>query len=462
MCYNTDIQNPCRGAESGTKAPCKKESEESVFMKLNTKRTVLVGLAFMSICAFWQVYDGIIPLILKYTFGIGDTVSGAVMALDNILALFMLPLFGSLSDRTNTKIGRRMPFIVFGSIGAIACMFLIPYANAQANLPLFIVALGLVLIFMATYRSPAVALMPDVTPKPLRSKANAIINLMGAVGGIILLVAIKMLVPAGDNPSYFPVFAFTAVLMAICVIVLYITIKEPACVAQKEKECLDMGIVEEDEAETLETNKGEKMNPAVFRSLVLILASVVLWFMGYNAVTTHFSKYARETWGMEGGNYAMVLMIAQAAAIVAYIPVGSIASKVGRKRTIQYGIVMLAVAFASSVFFFEFSPLLFGFFALAGVAWAFINVNSYPMVVEMSRGADVGKYTGFYYTASMSAQVLTPVVSGWLMEHIGYHTLFPYAAICVVGSFITICFVKHGDAKPVAKKAGIDVFDEMD
>lgn len=431
-------------------------------MKLNAKRTFYVGLAFMSISAFWQVYDGIVPLILKYTFGIGDTWSGAVMALDNVLALFMLPLFGVLSDRTHTRIGRRMPFILAGTAGAVVCLVLIPLANQLKSLPLFFVGLGMVLLCMATYRSPAVALMPDVTPKPLRSKGNAIINLMGAVGGIIMLLAVKLLVPAGDDPSYFPIFLCTAALMVVCVALLFLKIKEPACVQQMHMESVEAGYDPEDTDGDDAPAKGEKMDPAAFRSLVLILASVVLWFMGYNAVTTHFSKYARESWGMGGGNYAMVLMVAQAGAILTYIPVGIIAGKLGRRRTIQIGCLLLAGSFGSAIFFHSFSWMLFGFFALAGVAWAFINVNSYPMVVEMSRGADVGKYTGYYYTFSMSAQVLTPVLSGWLMEHVGYHTLFPYAALCVVGSFVTMCFVRHGDARPLPPKSRLEAFDVDD
>lgn len=431
-------------------------------MKLNTKRTFYVGLAFMSICAFWQVYDGIIPLILKYTFGIGDTLSGAVMALDNVLALFMLPLFGVFSDRTNTRIGRRMPYILAGTVGAVLCLVLIPLANQLHNLPLFFVGLGMVLICMATYRSPAVALMPDVTPKPLRSKGNAIINLMGAVGGIVMLLAIKVLVPKGDHPSYFPIFLCTAVVMVVCVAALYAKIKEPKCVEQMQEETRAAGYDPLDSDGADAPAEGEKMRPEVFRSLVLILASVVLWFMGYNAVTTHFSKYARETWGMAGGNYALVLMVAQAGAILTYIPVGMIAGRMGRKRTIQIGCLLLAGSFASSLFFHSFSALLFGFFALAGVAWAFINVNSYPMVVEMSRGADVGKYTGYYYTFSMSAQIVTPILSGWLMEHVGYHTLFPYAALCVLASFVTMCFVKHGDARPLPPKSRLEAFDVDD
>lgn len=426
-------------------------------MKLDSKRTVLVGLAFLSICAFWQVYDGIVPLILKNTFHVGDTLSGAIMALDNVLALVLLPVFGSLSDRTQTRLGRRMPYILGGTAAACVFMLWIPLADRLYNLPLFFMGLGLVLLSMATYRSPAVALMPDVTPKPLRSKGNAIINLMGAVGGIVMLLAIKLLVPKTDHPNYIPLFALTALLMAACAVVLAVRVREPALVKKMEAE--SRTLAPEAPEETTPAAPREKLPRPVFRSLCFILASVFFWFMGYNAVTTSFSKYANLTWGMEGGDYAMVLMIAQAAAILTYIPVGIIASRVGRKKTILAGVVMLAVSFGAAMFLKSFEGIIFFFFALAGVAWAFINVNSYPMVVEMSQGADVGKYTGYYYTFSMTAQILTPVLSGALMEHIGYHTLFPYAAICVAISFVTMLFVRHGDSRPQPAKSKLEAFD---
>ena len=425
-------------------------------MKLDTKRTLLVGLAFFSICAFWQVYDGIIPLILKNTFHVGDALSGVVMALDNVLALFMLPLFGALSDRTHTRIGRRMPYILGGTAGACVCMVLIPLADRMASLPLFLVGLGLVLVSMATYRSPAVALMPDVTPKPLRSKGNAIINLMGAVGGIVMLIAIKLLVPKGDRPNYFPLFLLTAAVMAVCVLVLRWKIDEPACVKKMQAE--SAGLPEEKEEASA---PGQKLERPVFISLCLILASVFFWFMGYNAVTTAFSKYANATWGMEGGDYAMVLMVAQAAAIVAFLPVGIIAGKIGRKKTIQLGICFLAVAFGSGIFFSDrFTWLMFVFFSLAGVGWAFINVNSYPMVVEMSQGANVGKYTGYYYAFSMAAQIITPILSGALLD-VSYRLLFPYGTFFVALSFVTMLFVRHGDNRPTARK-GLEAFDVDD
>ncbi|MEG1650803.1 MAG: MFS transporter [Oscillospiraceae bacterium] len=426
-------------------------------MKLNNKRTILVGLAFMSICAFWQVYDGIIPLILKNTFNIGDTASGVVMALDNVLALFMLPLFGAFSDRTHTKLGKRMPYIIGGTITACIFMLLIPLADQIYSLPLMMISLGAVLFAMATYRSPAVALMPDVTPTQLRSKGNAIINLMGAIGGIIVLFAVKILVPKTEHPSFAPLFFFTAAVMLICVAVLVRTINENKCVDEMQAQSREAGIAVKENSDTLQTR--EKLPRDVFKSLFFILASVFLWFMGYNAVTTAFSKYASLTWGMEGGDYAMVVMVAQAAAIASYIPVGILSTKFGRKKTILCGIVMLSVAFGAAIFFKTFSGMIFFFFSLAGIGWAFINVNSYPMVVEISRGSDIGKYTGYYYTFSMTAQIITPILSGAVMEFMGYRFLFPYGCFFVAASFITMLFVKHGDNRPQRAKSTLENFD---
>lgn len=435
-------------------------------MKLDTRRTILVGFAFMAICAFWQVYDSIVPLILKDTFDMNDTLSGAIMAADNVLALFLLPFFGSLSDRTHTKIGRRMPYILCGT--ALACLFalLLPIANAGRNLPLFLIALGLVLLSMAIFRSPAVALMPDVTVKPLRSKANAIINLTGTIGGVLMLGAIAILVPKGEHPNYLPLYLFMIAFMAIAVFVLFLTVREP----QLHQKMLADSRELEDEPEE-EASADEKLPSAMRRSLLLVLASIFLWYMGYNAITTAFSKYANVYWGLEGGSFAYTLIIAQGAAIAAYIPAGLVASKIGRRKTILCGVAMLAVAFGSCAFFKSFGGMIFFFFILAGVGWASINVNSYPMVVEMSRGGNIGKYTGYYYTTSMAAQVLTPILSGAVLEYgwlvlgaadpnAGYALLFPYGALFVALSFVTMFFVRHGDAKPLPKKSKLEVFDE--
>ena len=424
-------------------------------MKLNYKRTFFVGLAFMSICAFWQVYDNAVSLILKNTFHVRDSYIGVVLALDNILALFMLPLFGNLSDKTRTKIGRRMPYILGGTAMALVCIVLMPLAERQHNLVLFFVGLGLVLIAMATYRSPAVALMPDVTPKPLRSQANAVINLMGAVGGMVMLVAMNIFPITGENPHYGTIFFIEGLLMAVCVAVLFWKINEPALVSERERIEAENGVSDEDAGVV---DASGKMPKDVFRSLVFILASVFFWFFGYNAVTSSFSRYAEQELG---GNFALVLLICTVAAIVSYIPVGFIAQRIGRKKTILIGILMLASAFCAGIFFHSVSPLLYIFFALAGMGWAFINVNSYPMVVELSKGSNVGKYTGYYYTVSMASQIFTPVLSNILMEYIGYRTLFPYATFFVLLSFGTMLLVKHGDAKPVARR-GLEALDVDD
>lgn len=418
-------------------------------MQLNYKRTVLLGLAFFSICAFWQMYDSIIPLILKNTFELGDTVSGFIMSLDNILALFMLPLFGALSD----KAGRRMPFIIGGTALAVVLCISLPMFDRPGQLIPFMIALGLLLIAMSTYRSPAVALMPDLTPKPLRSKANAVINLMGALGGVYALLAIKALVkqPEGGLPNYLPLFIAVAAIMVLCVLLLRLTIREDSI----EKAADEPDAAQETAARDM------PLTPPVRRSLFLILASVSFWFMGYNAVTTAFTKYAAVVWGHGVGQASTCLLIATAGAVISYIPIGFIASHIGRKKTILIGVAILAACFAAGGFIAtNFSTSLYGIFALIGFAWAAINVNSYPMVVEISKLGSVGKYTGYYYTFSMAAQIVTPTLSGALLEHVGYYTLFPYAAFCVALSFVTMSLTRHGDNKPVPK-GRLEAFEDM-
>ncbi len=424
-------------------------------MKLNYKRTFFIGLAFLSICAFWQMYDSVVPLILEETFGLKETIVGAIMSIDNILAVFLLPLLGTLSDKVDTRLGKRTPFILGGTIVAVALMMLLPVADVTKNLVLFVVALGLTLLAMATYRSPAVALMPDLTPKPLRSSANAIINLMGAIGGVYALILIKTLVPKVENPNYLPVFIGIAAMMIAAVILLMITTNEKKIAAQVAAEYPE-------EAKKEEEISSQKMPKPVKISLALILASIFLWFTAYNAVTTAFTRYAKNVWGMMGGDYADCLMVATVAAIISYIPIGIISSRIGRKKTILIGLLCMLISY-SSVFFYptyHFSANIF--FALIGMGWAAVSVNSLPMVVEMSKGSDVGKYTGLYYTFSMSAQIVTPIVSGALLEHISYNTLFPYAMFFTVMAMITMSFVKHGDSKPPRKAKAIENFDVED
>ncbi len=438
--------------------------------KLNYKRTFLIGLAFLSICSFWQMYDNIIPLILQNTYHLGETMTGAVMALDNVLAIFLLPVFGTLSDKVHTKLGRRMPFIVAGTILAVIFMMLLPMIdNAEkarrstgesfSNQVIFLAVLFFTLVSMGLYRSPAVALMPDVTPNHLRSRANAVINLMGAVGGVYALIMIKVLVGKGETPDYLPLFASIAAVMAIAVGILVITIRENKLREEVEKaESANAGTIEE-KAMAEGTNG---MPKEVKRSMYFMLASIFLWFTAYNAVTTAFSRYTKVVWKMEGGSFANCLMVATVAAILSYIPIGNISAKIGRKKTIMGGVLLMAACYGGAIFAREYHPIVNVAFALIGVAWAAINVNSYPMIVAMSSGSDVGKFTGTYYTFSMAAQILTPVLSGFLLENVSYNTLFPYALFFSLMAFLTMTQVRHGDVKPQKKESILENFDVDD
>ncbi|MGM9592215.1 MAG: MFS transporter [Oscillospiraceae bacterium] len=443
-------------------------------MKLDNKRTVLTGLAFLSICAFWQMYNSIVPLILTNTFHLNETYSGMIMAADNVLALFLLPLFGSLSDKTSTRIGKRMPYVLFGTGAAIILMNILPiidnsYSAAPSGFKTvsFVIVLGLLLVAMGTYRSPAVALMPDITPKPLRSKANAIINLMGALGGVIYLGVAAVMYPnskvAGlEHVNYQPLFIVVASIMFVAVGVLFLTVKEPKLVAEQkelEAEHPEWNLAEDD------GSGHETLPKSVKKSLGFLLASICLWFIGYNAVETWFTTYVSQVMGQALGGASTCLLIATGGAVISYIPIGVLASKIGRKRTIMGGIILLASCFGLGYFltttYHEINLVMFIVFALVGLAWAAINVNSLPMVVEMCKGSDIGKFTGYYYTFSMAAQVVTPVVAGYLMRNVSYTALFPYAAAFVAMSFATMLFVKHGDNKPEAKR-GLDAFEDMD
>lgn len=443
-------------------------------MKLDNKRTILTGFAFLSICAFWQMYNSIVPLILTNTFHLNETYSGAIMAADNVLALFLLPLFGAISDRTSTKIGKRMPFILFGTGLAIILMNLLPmidnsYAAAPSSFKTisFVVVLGLLLVAMGTYRSPAVALMPDITPKPLRSKGNAIINLMGALGGVIYLGVAAVMYPNSKvaglaHVNYQPLFMVVSAIMFIAVAVLFLTIKEPRLVAEQqelERQHPEWNLAEDD------GSGNETLPNPVKKSLIFLLSSICLWFIGYNAVETWFTTYVSQVMGQALGGASTCLLIATGGAVVSYIPIGIIASRVGRKRTIMAGIILLAACFGLGYFlttaYSSINLIMFIVFALVGLAWAAINVNSLPMVVEMCRGSDIGRFTGYYYTFSMVAQVVTPIVAGSLMRHVSYTVLFPYAALFVALSFVTMIFVKHGDNKPEARR-GLDAFEDLD
>ncbi|MBO5912973.1 MAG: MFS transporter [Clostridia bacterium] len=429
-------------------------------MKLNYKRTVLIGLSFMAILCFWQFYDQVVPYLLENVFGLKTFAANAIMSIDNVLAIFMLPLFGAISDRTNTKLGKRTPYILYGTIASVILLVVLGVFNEMRSFWGFMFTLMAILVVMAIYRTPAVAFMPDVTPKPLRSKANAVINLVGYIGGIFATVVMMFMLKSekradgssvySEDQSFLPVFLVIAGFMLVAVLVQTFSIRENKLPHV------------EDERE--EVTVGGKMPKDVKVSLVLILSSVFLWFMAYNAVTTAFSRYCVEIWGADLGTSSSYLLVATIAAIAAFVPLGFISSKIGRKKAVLLGITLMTVCYVIAIFIKAQTPLMYAIFGLVGIGWASINVNSFPMVVEMSSGSDVGKYTGFYYTFSMAAQITTPLLSGFLIDNLGwgYSVLFPYAVIFSALSFMTMLFVRHGDSKPQAKASVLENFDVED
>ncbi|MBU0996734.1 MAG: MFS transporter [Firmicutes bacterium] len=532
-------------------------------MKLDYKKVFFVGMAFFLISMFWQTYDSIITKILIDKFGLNQTWSGVVMAMDNVLAVFMLPLFGHLSDKTNSKRGRRTPYIILGTIVAAFAFIALSYTDHVQTLKIeaettievdyqsiqsadltisnwenimtemdsersaavvngtitasdytefqtdvydpmtlildedavldsfetdqlkdyyysylngraweltshnpttFIAFAGLLfiaLVSMATFRSPAVALMPDVVVKPLRSKANAVINLMGTFGGILSILILSLFgLSKFSYVNYAPAFIAVGLLMLVFLAIFLWKVNEPKLVKKREEDDLKYGLTEEKEAEVLHESV-EELSKEKSKSLFLILSSVFLWFVGYNAVTTKLSDYAPKVLNL---GYATPLLIAQAAALIAFIPIGIIATKIGRKKTILIGISLLTLCFGSIYFLtVDTAALMYVIFGLTGIGWATINVNSYPMVVELSKGSNVGKYTGYYYTFSMAAQILTPILSGLLMDEFSRKILFPYATLFVLLSFFTMLLVKHGDAVVTKKESVLESFDvDMD
>jgi len=443
--------------------------------KLNIPQTIRIGCAFLSICTFWGMYNAVIPLILTNTFHMNESVTGIIMAMDNILAIFLLPLFGTLSDKSTSKMGRRKPFILIGTLAAIVLMVFLPlidnsyFANPTTTKKiLFIVVLGALLFAMGTYRSPAVALMPDCTPKPLRSQGNAIINLMGAIGGILYYAIAAILYSESrteglEHVDYMLLFVIIAGIMLVGMLVVMITVDENKI--SKEMQEYEAAHPEENLAVVDESGNEELPKP-VKKSLIFLLISIALWFISYNGVETWFTVYANTMWDMSLGSASTCLMIATGGAVLSYVPSGALAGKIGRKKTILLGVLLMTICFVICFIYTltigHFSPILFVLFVLVGMGWAFINVNSLPMVVEMCKGSDIGKFTGYYYTFSMAAQVVTPVVAGFLMRHISYQVLFPYCAIFMGAALLTMAFVKHGDTVHDQPKSGLEAFEEMD
>lgn len=418
-------------------------------LKLNNKRTMLIGFSFFTILMLWQVYNYYCPLFLKElftkTFGTENNyLIGLIMALDNVLALIMLPIFGALSDKTKTKLGKRMPYIIVGTIVALLAFPFIPFLFVENSIVGVSIMMGLILIAMNVYRAPSVALMPDVTPKPLRAKANAIINLVGYIGAIIgslLTMIFTKKIEGADriivgDYLIWP-FVITSIFMIVALVVLVLKVRENKIVAEMQEEmALGEKMSETNEVVKDDTPLGKKDK---FNLWVLIF-SVFLWYFAFNAVETFGSTYAIEV--LDTKNWGIATSILAISSLITFMPSTLLTKKVGRKYSIVIGLLLMIVSLGLAIFVKSFGIWLILLMIVAGAGWAIINVNSYPMFVELSSSKNVGKFTGYYYAASQIAQSITPIAIGFVFDFIGIKAYFPYATIFMTIALVVFMLIK--------------------
>ncbi len=413
-------------------------------MRPNYGKLFILGLGFFSVSLVWASYNAFVPLFLANKFNLNPAWIGFFMTLDNIAAFFIQPPVGAWSDKLRTPIGRRMPFILIGAPIAAVAFSIIPLA---AVLPVFVACTSTLLLSMALWRTPVVALMPDITPSPFRSQANGVINLMGGVGSIIATLGGSQLYKM--NQAY-PFWVGSA-LMIVAVLLLFILIKEPKEYTETKKETPDLW------AAVKEVFQAREKSP------LRILLAIFFWFVAYNAIEAFFTLYAQNHLGLDGSDGARLLGQLSVMFVLFALPAGYIGARFGRRRTIMTGIVLMGLLMLSMYIWpketltipigklpalgqlYIISILLM----LAGASWALININSLPMVVDMTDNSKVGTYTGLYYMFSTLAAIAGPNINGWIVFLTGNN----YGLVMVIGpifmaiALLSMWGVKKGEAK---------------
>lgn len=422
-------------------------SMQSGIMKLNFKKTLLIGLGFFTVAVVWSLYNVAVPTYLDNIFSglkVNKFLVGIIMAIDNVFAMAFNPLFGNMSDKTRTRFGRRMPYLMIGIPIAAVFFFLIPFV--RESLWMLMAVVILMNLFMCMYRAPTVALMPDLTPPKFRSQANGIINLMGGIGTATAMLLGTILFAKGEALP----FGVGAILMIATIIVMYIFVKEPK-EAYKDK----VDVVEDVQEKVL--TKAEK------RSIILILTAIFFWFVGYNGIETYLSIYCQNVLGLGKDVASSFFLTVSGTFLLCAIPSGYLANKIGRKTTILIGLVGMVIM-SLSLLFISSIAVVYVMMAIAGVGWAMININSYPMVVQMA-GGKVGRYTGYYYFFSMAAAVFSPIVLGGLMDIITVQNInlpimpeeiiFPIAFLSFIVAIVCISMVSKGHGEADSQPQGI-------
>ena len=415
--------------------------------KLDNRAVALASLPFMGMISFWQVYDGIVPKMLTNTFGLSNSLTGAIMAIDNVFGLFLLPLFGILSDRCTSRLGRRTPFILGGSAVAVLSVPLIAIANNMGSLPVLICAIILTLLAICAYRTMTVAVVADITPRPLRTKADSIEKIVGYAGTGLMLVAISVMVPNVERPDYLPLFVLQAVFILVAAVAYAAFAREPALVARMREKSLAMGIDEDeiDHDDSPEAGGKERVADAgMRRSIACLLAATFFYYMSYNAMTTNISRYADLFFGMAGGSYAVINIVTIVGALASYVPLANLSLKIGRKKVAMGTAAIMAACPVLIWLAPGFTPALYLVFLLMGVALGGVDLCVYTMILECCSSKSVGRYSGYYYTVSMAAQVVTPILSGLVMD-VAPTMLFAYIAAMGVLMLASVAAAKHGD-----------------
>ncbi len=465
-------------------------------LKLNYRRTFLIGFAFFGILLLWQVYDSWCPTFLtdifaRRMYGLSSAelkasapdkilnvqwIVGIIMACDNLAALILLPLFGSLSDRTHTRIGKRMPYILTGTFVAAAAFPFIPLFFHRNNIVGMVIMMGVVLVFMMMYRNPAVALMPDITPKPLRARANGIINIMGYLGGAaatvlgIFLVLSSYINAPDDARDLWTIelpFLIASVLMVISALVLFFTVRENE-VAEEIRD--EMALGEALAAVEAPIDDDKPMSRANRNMLLAILGAEFLWFMSDNALGTYIGNYVIYYLNAASSATMVLTIVGGLASVIGFATAGAIADRIGRKWTVSCGLGCTFLGLVICCFVtptgrvtgahgeFAFPALLYAVWAIKGLGMALVHNCSFPMVVELCSSKKIGKFTGYYYAASMSAQTITPVLLGLVLNAtMAWRTLPVYAAILTALSFgVFTALVKNIKAKKIENARGLE------
>ena len=438
-------------------------------LKLNYKRTFFIGCAFFSILMLWQVYNTYCPLMLQSLladkFQVENELTyviGIIMAADNLFALFMLPLFGKLSDKTKSRFGKRMPYIVVGMILSAILFPLIVVCFINKSLAGVIIMMGIILIIMNAYRNPAVALMPDVTPKPLRSGANGIINLVGYIGAVIA-GALAMFLKTEE--TYLYSFLIASAFLIIAVVILIITINENKILVEVES---DMKKGEELSSSLEEVTEDKPLSKSDKKNMWILLIAILFWFISFNAIETFNSLYCQKILNETGlaGTFTIILTVSS---IITFATLGTLSNKLGRKLTVLiglasiiFGIIIISIysytpLIESGLIFIIYIAVVF-----IGIGWALVNINSYPMIVEMANKNNVGEFTGKYYTFSMIGQTVTPILVGLIMSFndSGLRVLYIYSLITMIIAAIIFFFVKEKKVAIKDAKKGFEVFSD--